>query len=298
MPRLSNYQHNVGIAPPLMRVDLHYKGGNSDKVYIIEITQNTTANTYTLMAYYGRNGANLQGTSYGDFHNFDLARSKLRQKQREKEQKGYTFIHEEAPNSVPMGVTKIQAAAHNVLLQFSLANKFVQSLKPVTFENVGEASFNRRYVTNDKFILHKIPNMRLLYAIDCQTKWVIVDAYDPSHFKQEWGTHLPSRDPDYVGLTWFGMMSNKGSEFIILDVAFHPHIADIHKKEWRARRAMMNIIYDQLYPGVDPYDTSNTFHFADYYYDDKIQQFMSSHGVWMARNIKHPLQAKFYVTTK
>lgn len=295
MPRLPGYTKQLSPSKLIGRVDLHYQSGNSDKVYILEIAQDPTTNDFYLMAFHGRNGSTLRGTHYGTFSNFDAVKAKLRTIERSKLQKGYQLINDEGLNG-NNPASSFQTSQGNSNLSTSA---FLRSrMKTINFTHLDDSEFRSRFVVSDDFILHRIPHIRLVYAAANSAGWTIFDAYDSRNMFRHW-SHMVGRIPkDHDGLIWFGMFNDQDTQFIILDVVYHPQIQNIYKSEWKDRRMIMNVIYDQLFPGVDPYDTSNTMYFAEYYYDDKIVEFTVSRGIWIARNIKHPFKAEFFVTTK
>lgn len=75
----------------LSQVVLAFVGGGSDKLYVVQVEQDTAAGSYRAVGYYGRRGASLSETVKYDGPNKASAESAARTLQSSKTSKGYTI---------------------------------------------------------------------------------------------------------------------------------------------------------------------------------------------------------------
>lgn len=240
--------------------------------------------------------------------------------QRAKEGKGYKFIHEEelTPNgtivSAPGQVNQMMASPLSPPKASSL-KEVVQPISHQTLAKLGgmktmpnmatvDTTALLKHARSDDYVVFNLETMRLHYAFLEGYDWILYDAFDtsvrpsPEYFSMKGFPGLSTQaTANLGGLGWLGIMDNSG-QFIITDLCNVPSIPDVYKKPWAARRQMMNVIYDQLFPGVDPYDMNNKLRFADYIYEDKTYAINFGSGIFAAYNVNRPLNGPFYVTTK
>lgn len=265
MPRIQEYKTNQsGLNSGeilVARIDLECKLGNSDKVYILEIPQRKQSNgtvKFEVMAYYGKRGHLLQSKSYGVFSTVSDAIAKMYHIASDKQRIGrgnsrYTKVHEEdhtAPvMQTPQGRKTLDVSSYVIPADVRVTKE----------ENM------REFAIHDDYIFENVKTM--------QFKWFRLQnhAFEMYAVNGEFLDYIELKGkPQSHGLITFNgavfLMVDDGSGYYqFMDVCYVPgHPKDIRLYMWKERCAVMNVIFDELWPGVDMYQGFDLYKRIDY----------------------------------
>jgi hypothetical protein len=295
----------------LARTDLKFQQGSSDKVYIAQIEYNQRTGIYRVIGYYARRGAKLTPdtkatapTPAGLTSRYDtLVRTKM--------DKGYVSVHTET-NPIP---TKSQTGLSQSILNSvaALPSNYVAPpamppLQPMynagreqakklrttlgmlkrfsDFTDLSPDKFGKRLsLRPDDYVLQIIPNTQLCFGVVDGEDFIIY-AVDNPQVELDKFPHRSPLNNHYLealsGLMFLGMRTprNPRVKFAILDLITIPSVKEIYRKNWKQRRQIMNVSFEEMYPHSDPYQ-SFPLQFLDYYYETKVKAFAVQKGTFL-----------------
>ncbi len=334
LPSHPNVQSTLGAFGKLLwRQDLECRNNGSDKVYIVEVAERSDSPGsayYTAFAFYGkRTGSSLKSNLLYSGGHLSAAIRKA-QAQTEAKRRGsgsstYTFVHTEDHNSSVFGT----ATPPNHSFEALTPTMRPPAMPPLTPQIPSELKRSEartmligmpmnkneydllppdaalKILKREPHLVEFIPALKFLYGILHKDRMFLFRIEkDGPVVDEEFVMGVNDSVPLNTKMAGFNedvgflCIRHGADELALMDVF---HVPDIDRKlmtQWKKRRTMLTQIFDQLYPGVDPYDTANRITLTDYYYQDKVKYFASYKGIAIIRSANSTFGSKMIVTTK
>ena len=319
----------------IARVDLHCTMGGSDKVYIITAVKDKKArqnDPYHLHVYYGRRGHNLTLMTYGGWQYEKSVIEQLQKRTEAKEKKGYRLRNRELFDANGTLIKSTGLPATSILggtITAKTNAKTTSNPAPgsVKFDRDVDAVFKRlssysrsafdldivsfhdflKYLKTES-IVHKLPikissDTAYVYATILGGVWYLFDANNLSPTTRP-NTYYPHHSFPFDTISnvkenpviWFGVYDKTKQELHVLDIVYASGVPNLMTMNWKSRRQIMNIAYDEMYPGVDPYNTKHNIRFVDYVYDDRETYCRNESGTFVSRLLNQGFRAKTRLT--
>ncbi|WP_422661589.1 hypothetical protein ACK8P5_26060 (plasmid) [Paenibacillus sp. EC2-1] len=284
------------------RIDLECRNGSSDKVYIILITENN--NLIDCVGYYGRRGATLQSNSYGPFSTLQGAHRMADQVKHEKMngRSNYTQCLDET--FVPRPPMKSQQPSfpgaspnQGTVNDIVLGSMLFPDYDIVTFTEF------EKCLDNDDYALEQVPSAQSTFSMLLLVDEGYFNAFrrdgTMGRFIEKVSIEIPE---DFAknnhGMILEAFKNPQTGTWSVNDIIKYDDIENVRNKPWNSRRAIMASLFEEMFPGVDHYDTSETIHLNDYHYGDTEDAYQQMKGLIVARNIHSMFAQSRIVTTK
>lgn len=269
----------------VQRTDLHYTAPTSDKVYIVIVSKvenpHSGETTFGVTGFYGRNGANLQCTTVGEYNNLHNAVKSAQKRVDEKERKGYKNLGTSHEASSP------RESLDSSYVQFML--NMAESINPGSEQML--RSHNdavvQKLLDSDTMILEPLGEAGVQLGSETYLVMFLVNANKGTGwyvFNDDGNFILfEQENPDDMSVAYqnqntiYGAYIGYGSRLILHDIYYIGKTAThVGTQPWKVRRAMLSESFSSMFTKRDPYDTSFHAHLLDYVYEGK-REYVDKH---------------------
>ena len=290
----------------ISRCNLHNTDGNSDKVYIVMITENPSTKIYRVIGFSGRRGSNLVFRDQGDFSDVYSARSKSNRVIAEKRNKGYQDVGTATRPAANPGQGGRKRTSYTIpTAQDCRLDHFVigsiDMLDSVKNKRKIENILNSTESVIEPYLNtpSDMPSVELHYYviymhIETSTNVRGWHLYRMDTLEHMWSIEDNPDDGQYAefqrGTVFSGYLRDDG-KLALTDIYRLGELdnndmgAVIVGRPWKARRAMLTQVYSQIFPTRDPYDTSQPAHLNEYVYEDKTDYAKNNNGLYIERGL-------------
>lgn len=279
----------------VQRTDLRYHQGTSDKVYIVIASKvenpQSGETTYGVTGFYGRNGANLQSTTIGEYHSRESATIAAQKRADEKVKKGYFRLGTsyEAHSS-----PKESLDGSYVQFMLNMAQSINPSSKQILRQHLDRIT--QKLLDSDTVILEPLGEAGVQYGSETYLVMFLVNANKGTgwYVFNEGGNFIlfEQEDPDDMSVAYqnqntiYGAYIGYGSRLILHDIYYIGKTAThVGMQPWKVRRAMLSESFGSIFTKRDPYDTSYHAHLLDYVYEGKREYVDNHPDLYLLRGI-------------
>lgn len=278
----------------VQRTDLRYHQGTSDKVYIVIVSKvenpQSGETTFGVTGFYGRNGANLQCTTVGEYHSQENATKAAQKRADEKVKKGYfrLGVSHEAHSSTQ--------SLDSSYVQFML--NMAQSINPGSKHILRQYQdgITQKLLDSETVILEPLGEAGVQYGSETYLVMFLVNANKGTgwYVFNEGGNFIlfEQEDPDDMSVAYqnqntiYGAYIGYGSRLILHDIYYIGKTAThVGMQQWKSRRAMLSESFSSIFTKRDPYDTSYHAHLLDYVYEGKREYVDNHPDLYLLRGI-------------
>ncbi|ABS83631.1 hypothetical protein 0305phi8-36p071 [Bacillus phage 0305phi8-36] len=286
----------------VQRTDLRYHKGTSDKVYIVIASKaenpHSGETTYGVTGFYGRNGANLQSTTIGEFPTKEDATKAAQKRADEKVKKGYFRLGTSyEAHSSPKDSLDTSYVQFMLNMAQSINPTTIQVSRPYTDDVV------QRLIDSDTMILEPLGEAGIQYGSQTYFVMFLVNANKGTgwYVFNDNGNFIlfEQEDPDDMSVAYqnqntiYGAYIGYGSRLILHDIYYIGKTATlVGPQPWKVRRAMLSESFSSMFTKRDPYDTSFHAHLLDYVYEGKREYVDKHPDLYLLKGINENYASK------